>query len=63
MTSLLDAIKVSNAKNGIWWDELSEAHKNEIKLGIIEADNGDLIDSKEFWKNLKNSRKEIQIKA
>lgn len=33
-----------------FWESLSENQKNEIKEGIIEADNGEIIDYEDFMK-------------
>lgn len=39
-------------KNNDWWDELSQSAKKEVKKGIEQADNGDLIDHKEARKSI-----------
>lgn len=52
--AFLEALRISNSKQDDWWNELSEVHKNEIQLGIKDADNGQLVESKDFWKTIKN---------
>jgi hypothetical protein len=37
-----------------WWEELPASHQMEILAGLKDAESGKVIDSKEFWGNLKN---------
>ena len=36
-----------------WWDEISEAEKEEIEKGIAEADRGELISHEEVMKEVR----------
>ncbi len=36
-----------------WWDEISEAEKEEIEKGIAEADRGELIPHEEVMKEVR----------
>jgi hypothetical protein len=49
----LYGLKKSKSKND-WWDELSENQKEILQNGIDEIENGNVISSTEFWKELKN---------
>lgn len=49
----LYGLKKSKSKND-WWDELSENQKEILQNGIDDIDNGNVISSTEFWKELKN---------
>jgi hypothetical protein len=53
MLTALDSLRNSNT-NGDWWDDLSDAQKQHINEGIDDEENGRVISSAEFWKNLKN---------
>lgn len=37
-----------------WWEELTIAQKKQILAGLEDADEGKLMDSKKFWKELNN---------
>ena len=52
--AFLDRLRVSSAKND-WWEELSSGQKKQVLAGIKDADNGRLIDSKEFWNKFSNA--------
>ncbi len=54
LIQFLDGLRISRAQND-WWDELSIAQKKQILAGLKDADEGRLIDSKNFWKNLNNA--------
>ena len=54
----LEGIMVSNS-GGDWWDELTEEEKENIQAGIDDADNGNLISSKEFWRRLKDDQNTV----
>ncbi|MEI6488418.1 MAG: hypothetical protein WCP52_05620 [Bacteroidota bacterium] len=53
LISFLDGIRLSRA-NEDWWNELSTVQKKQILSGIKDADEGKVIDSKDFWKKIKN---------
>jgi len=40
-------------KDSDWWDEISEAEKEEIEKGIAEADSGQLIPNDEIMKEVR----------
>ena len=54
LISFLEGIRNSRSK-GDWWDELSSDQKKIILSGLKDAENGKLISSGDFWKNLKNA--------
>jgi hypothetical protein len=54
LISFLDGLRSSRIKND-WWNELSLAHKKQILAGLKDAENGKSIQSKQFWKSLKNA--------
>ena len=49
----LYGLKKSKSKND-WLDELSENQKEILQNGIDDIENGNVISSTEFWKELKN---------
>jgi len=53
LISLLEGIRSSRSK-GDWWDELSAQQKKIILSGLKDAETGNLITSRAFWKKLKN---------
>ncbi|WP_158288415.1 hypothetical protein [Mucilaginibacter psychrotolerans] len=38
-----------------WWDDLTDAQKENINVGLEEAEIGNLISSEEFWRRLKGT--------
>jgi len=54
LIQFLDGLRISRAQND-WWEELPLAQKKQILAGLKDADEGKLIDSKKFWKNLNNA--------
>ncbi|NOU46344.1 MAG: hypothetical protein HOO86_04695 [Bacteroidales bacterium] len=54
LINFLDGLRVSNDKKD-WWQALSEKHKHQISAGLKDAEEGNLIDSKEFWNKLHNA--------
>jgi len=54
LISLLEGIRSSRSK-GDWWDELSAQQKRIILSGIKDAEAGNLVSSRQFWKKLKNA--------
>lgn len=49
----LDGLKKSKSKND-WLDELSENQQKMLQNGIDDIENGNVISSTQFWKELKN---------
>jgi len=47
----LDGLKKSKSKND-WWDELSENQQKIVQNGIDDIENGNVISSTQFWKEL-----------
>lgn len=43
----LDGLRISRAQND-WWEELPFAQKKQILAGLKDADEGKLMDSKQF---------------
>ncbi len=44
---------LKKGKSSDWWDEISEAERKSIEMGISEADNGKLIPHEEVMKQVK----------
>jgi hypothetical protein len=57
MLSILESLKNANTGNAgkDWWDDLSAAQKENINAGLKEAQEGNLMSSKEFWSKLKDA--------
>ena len=53
MLSLLDGVRAATS-NKFSWDDLSEYQKENINAGLDDIDNGRVMSSEEFWKQLKN---------
>jgi len=53
MIEFLDGLKRSKSKSD-WWDGLSESQKKMLQNGLDEVENGNVISSDQFWKDLKN---------
>ncbi len=53
MLAVLDTLRNSKQDKD-WWDDLSDAQKQHIKEGIEDEENGRVISSEKFWKNLNN---------
>ncbi|MGF7081129.1 hypothetical protein [Mucilaginibacter sp. UYCu711] len=53
MLSFLESLKDSKT-SGDWWDDLSEAQRQNIDEGIKDLEEGRTISSAEFWHKLKN---------
>jgi len=49
----LDGLKKSKSKND-WWEELSENQQKMLQNGLDDIENGNVISSTQFWKELKN---------
>jgi hypothetical protein len=54
LIQFLDGLRISRVQND-WWEELPVAQKKQILAGLKDADDGKLMDSKKFWKNLNNT--------
>ena len=54
LLQFLDGLRISREKND-WWEELPIDQKKQILAGIKDADDGNLMDSDKFWKNLSNA--------
>ncbi len=53
--NLLHTIKLSSEdKTTDWWEELTENDRINILSGIKNYKQGEIIESKEFWKSLSN---------
>lgn len=53
LIEFLDGLKRSKS-NSDWWDSLSESQKKMVQNGLDDIENGDIISSNQFWKELKN---------
>lgn len=53
LIEFLDGLKRSKS-NSDWWDSLSESQKKMVQNGLDDIENGDIISSNQFWKDLKN---------
>lgn len=50
---LLNSVKLSSEdKASDWWEELTESDRINILSGIRDYQQGDTLDSKEFWNGL-----------
>lgn len=54
LIQFLDGLRISRAQKD-WWEELPVAQKKQILAGLKDADEGKVMDSKQFWKNLNNA--------
>lgn len=52
--AFLDGLKRSKSK-GDWWDELTQDQKKVVLAGLKDAEKGNTISSKDFWKRLKDA--------
>jgi predicted transcriptional regulator len=54
-TSVLEKVEAvfKKEKSTDWWDEISEAEKEEIEKSIAEADNGELIPHEQVMKEVR----------
>jgi predicted transcriptional regulator len=53
MLTFLDSIRSSKSDKD-WWEQLTEAQRENINEGVKDAENGRVISSAEFWTKLKN---------
>lgn len=52
---LLNSVKLSSeGKSADWWEELTESDRVNILSGIRDYQQGDTMNSKEFWNGLDN---------
>jgi len=52
---LLNSVKLSSeGKTADWWDELTESDRVNILSGIRDYQQGDTMNSKDFWNGLAN---------
>lgn len=52
---LLNSVKLSSeGKSTDWWEELTESDRVNILSGIKDYQQGETMNSKEFWKGLTN---------
>lgn len=54
LIQFLDGLRISSTQND-WWEELPVAQKKQILAGLNDADEGKVIDSRQFWKNLNDA--------
>ena len=52
--SFLEGLKRSKSK-GDWWNELTEDQQKVVLSGLKDAEKGNTISSKDFWKRLKDA--------
>jgi predicted transcriptional regulator len=53
MLVFLDSLR-SSKSNSDWWEQLTEAQRQNIIEGVNDAENGRVMSSAEFWTKLKN---------
>lgn len=54
LTKIQSYFSQLKVKHNDWWDELSDTNKKDIKEGVQQADEGDLIDQKEARERIEN---------
>jgi hypothetical protein len=54
LISFLDGLRASRAKKD-WWNNLTAAQKKQVLAGLKDAEDGKVMESKKFWKSLKNA--------
>ncbi len=55
LVGFLNSVKLSSeGKSSDWWDELTESDRVNILSGIRDYQQGETLDSKEFWNGLAN---------
>ena len=54
LISFLDGLRASTAKKD-WWSNLTAAQKKQVLAGLKDAEDGSVMESKKFWKSLKNA--------
>ncbi|WP_121811539.1 hypothetical protein [Mucilaginibacter kameinonensis] len=53
MLTFLEGIRSSKSDKD-WWEQLTDAQKQNINEGVNDAENGRVMSSTEFWTKLKN---------
>jgi hypothetical protein len=54
LIGFLDGLRISRTKTD-WWKELSSSQQKEILAGLKDTEDGKVMDSTNFWENLKNA--------
>ena len=54
LINFLEGVRISSA-NTDWWEGLSTDQKKQILSGMKDADEGKVMESKEFWESLTNA--------
>ena len=54
LITFLEGVRISTA-NKDWWEGLSTDQKKQILSGMKDADEGKVMESKEFWESLSNA--------
>ena len=54
LIQFLDGLRIIRAQKD-WWEELPIAQKKQILAGLKDAEEGKVMDSKQFWNNLKDA--------
>lgn len=56
LLNLLNSIKLSTSKSRKdWWDELTEDQKENIRLGLKDLKEGQMLSSEDFWNGLRSN--------
>jgi hypothetical protein len=56
LLNFLNSIKLSTSNSDKdWWDELTAEKKQNIQLGLKDFNEGSIVSSKEFWKQLRSN--------
>jgi len=56
LLNFLNSIKLSTSSSEKdWWDELTAEQKQNIQLGLKDFNEGSIVSSKEFWKQLRSN--------
>jgi predicted transcriptional regulator len=54
--TILEFISLKNKTQADWWDQISDEERAEIKKGLAQADNGELIPHEEVMAKYKKWR-------
>jgi len=54
LITFLEGLRISTA-NTDWWEGLSTYQKKQVLSGLKDADEGKVMESKEFWESLSNA--------
>lgn len=56
--ALLEEIKtLLESASGDWWNQISDAERESIEIGIQQADRGEVIPHEQAWSQIMASRK------